>query len=205
MKDHPQPPSGRTRLRRHPERGRYDEATVHAILDEGLLAHVGVVTEEGPVVLPMAYARVDRTLYLNGAAGNALLRAAEEAPVCAAVTLLDGLVLAKSAFHHSMNFRSVVVFARGRKVEDESERRVALDAIVEHVVPGRTTEARPPSAAELRATRVLALDLGSASAKVRTGPPVDDEADATWPAWTGTIPLTLVRGQPLPAQDPARP
>jgi len=192
----PTEPAGRTRLRRHPERGRYDEATVDAILDEGIIAHVGIVTELGPVVLPMAYGRVGRTLYLHGAAGNALLRAAEGSPVCATVTLVDGLVLAKSAFHHSLNFRSVVVFAAGRRVEDDAERRLALDAIVDHVVPGRTAEARPPSPTELRATRVLALDLAEASAKVRTGPPVDGEADAAWPAWTGTIPITLVRGTP---------
>jgi len=192
-------PSQRTQLRRHPERGRYDEATIHAILDEGVVAHVGVVTDQGPVVLPMAYARVGRTLYLHGAAGNAMLRAAEDAPVCATITLLDGLVLAKSAFHHSMNFRSVVVFAAGRSVDDRAERRAALDAIVEHVVPGRSAEARPPSDAELRATRVLALDLADASAKVRAGPPLDDDADADWPAWTGTIPLSLVRGTPVPS------
>lgn len=200
----PADPAGgdRTRLRRHPERGRYDEATVHAILDEGIVAHVGVVSEEGPVVLPMAYARVGPTLYLHGAAGNALLRGAEEVPVCATVTLLDGLVLAKSAFSHSMNFRSAVVFATGRRVEDEGERRLALDAIVDHVVPGRSAEARPPTGAELRATRVLALDLASASAKVRTGPPTVDDADAGWPAWTGTIPITLVRGMPVPASPP---
>lgn len=170
---------------------------MHAILDEGIVAHVGVSTEPGPVVLPMAYGRVGRTLYLHGAAGNALLRAAEGTPVCATVTLLDGLVLAKSAFHHSMNFRSVVVFAPGRRVEDEDERRLALDAIVEHIVPGRTGEARAPSPSELRATRVLALDLAGSSAKVRTGPPVDDEADEDWPAWTGIIPITVVRGDPV--------
>lgn len=184
-------------LRRHPERGRYDEDTVHAILDEGVIAHVGVGTERGPVVLPMAYARVGRTLYLHGAVGNALLRAAEGQPVCATVTLLDGLVLAKSAFNHSMNFRSVVAFAPGRRVEEEAERRLALDAIVEHAVPGRTAEARSPNASELQSTRVLALDLAHASAKVRSGPPVDDEADADWPAWTGVIPLALMRGEPM--------
>jgi nitroimidazol reductase NimA-like FMN-containing flavoprotein (pyridoxamine 5'-phosphate oxidase superfamily) len=194
-----------TRLRRHPERGRYDELAVHAILDEGIVAHVGVITGRGPVVLPMAYARVGSTLYLHGAAGNAMLRAAEGHPVCATVTLLDGLVLAKSAFHHSMNFRSVVVFALGRRVEDEAERGLALDAIVEHAVPGRTAEARPPNPSELRATRVLALDLAHASAKVRSGPPIDDDGDGGWPAWTGVIPLALVRGAPVPdraAQDP---
>ena len=188
----------RTKLRRHPERGRYDDTTVHAILDEGIIAHVGVTTGDGPVVLPTAYARVGRTMYLHGAAGNALLRAAEGAPVCATVTLLDGLVLAKSAFHHSMNFRSVVVFATGRRVEDEDERRLALDAIVEHIVPGRTAEARPPNPSELRTTRVLALDLAEASAKVRTGPPIDDDDDADWPAWTGVIPITTERGAPIP-------
>lgn len=195
--DHP--PSERSRLRRHPERGRYDEATVNAILDEGLVAHVGVVTEHGPVVLPMAYARVGNTLYLHGAAGNALLRAAEGASVCATVTLLDGLVLARSAFHHSMNYRAVVVFGSARRVEDETEQRLALAAIVDRVAPGRSAEARPPDPSELRSTRVLALDLAEASAKVRSGPPVDDEADAHWPAWSGTIPLTLVRGTPVEA------
>ncbi len=193
------PPTGRTRLRRHPERGVYDQATVHAILDEGLVAHVGILSDQGPVVLPMAYARVASTLYLHGAAGNALLRAAEDAPVCATVTLLDGLVLARSAFHHSLNYRSVVVYGTGRRVGDEDEHRLALAAIVDHVAAGRSAEARPPSASELRSTRVLALDLAEASAKTRSGPPVDDEADATWPAWSGTIPLTLVRGTPVEA------
>ncbi|HEV8116825.1 MAG TPA: pyridoxamine 5'-phosphate oxidase family protein [Acidimicrobiales bacterium] len=199
MTDAGVPPSERARLRRHPERGRYDEPTVHAILDEGLVAHVGVVTDRGPLVLPMAYGRVGRTLYLHGAAGNALLRSAEGGPVCATVTLLDGLVLARSAFHHSMNFRAVVVFGTARRVIDEDEQRLALDAIVEKVAPGRAAEARPPTPAELRSTRVLALDLTEASAKVRTGPPVDDAADADWPAWSGTIPLTLVRGDPVEA------
>jgi nitroimidazol reductase NimA-like FMN-containing flavoprotein (pyridoxamine 5'-phosphate oxidase superfamily) len=199
VSDQAGPASARTKVRRLGERGRYDEATVHAILDEGIIAHVAVVTDHGPLVLPTAYARVGRTVYLHGAAGNGLLRAAEGAPVCATVTLLDGLVLAKSAFHHSMNYRSVVVFATGRRVEDEDERRLALDAIVEHIVPGRTAEARPPNPSELRATRVLALDLGEASAKVRTGPPKDDEADADWPAWTGVIPLAQVRGAPVAA------
>ena len=174
-------------------------ATVHAVLDEGLVAHVGILTDHGPVVLPMAYARVGGTMYLHGAAGNALLRAAEDAPVCATVTLLEGLVLARSAFHHSLNYRSVVVYARGRRVADGAERGLALAAIVDHVAPGRSSVARPPDAAELRSTRVLALDLAEASAKVRAGPPIDDEADADWPAWSGTIPLALVRGSPIEA------
>lgn len=194
-----EPPSGRTRLRRHPERGAHDRAAVDAVLDEGLVAHVAVVADHGPVVLPMAYARVGSSLYVHGAAGNALLRAAEDAPVCATVTLLDGLVLAKSAFHHSLNYRSVVVFGTGRRVVDEAEHELALAAIVDRVVPGRWAAARPPTAAELRATRVVALDLTEASVKARTGPPVDDEADADWPAWSGTIPLSLVRGAPVEA------
>ena len=138
-------------------------------------------------------------LYLHGAAGNALLRAAEDQPVCVTVTLLDGLVLARSAFHHSMNFRTVVVFGTGRRVVDDEEQRLALDAIVDKVAPGRAAAARPPTPAELRSTRVLALDLAEASTKVRTGPPVDDPADAAWPAWSGTIPLTLIRGAPVEA------
>lgn len=198
MTSEPQLPS-RSRLRRHPERGRYDEATVHAILDEALVAHVGVVTERGPLVLPMAYARVDRTLYLHGAAGNAMLRSAEGQSVCATVTLLDGLVLAKSAFHHSMNYRAVVVFGLAQPLTDEAEQRMALDAIVDRVEPGRAAEARPPNPSELRSTRVVALELTEASAKVRTGPPIDDEADADWPAWSGTIPLSLVRGPAVEA------
>ena len=146
---------------------------MHAVLDEGLVAHVGVVTDRGPIVLPMAYGRVGGILYLHGAAGNALLRAAEGEPVCATVTLLDGLVLARSAFHHSMNFRTVVAFGTARRVIEEGEQRLALDAIVERVAPGRAAEARPPTPAELRSTRVLGLDLAEASAKVRAGPPVD--------------------------------
>lgn len=135
------PPSARTRLRRHPERGGSDRAAMHAVLDEGLVAHVGVVADHGLVVLPMAYARIGSSLYLHGAAGNALLRAAEGVAVCATVTLLDGLVLAKSAFHHhSLNYRSVVVFGTGRLVVDEADHEMALAAIVDRVAPGRSAE-----------------------------------------------------------------
>jgi hypothetical protein len=199
----PGPPSPRTTVRRHAERGRYDDDSVAAVLDEGIIAHVGVVTEHGPVVLPMAYGRIGDTLYLHGAAGNAMLRAAEGAPICVTVTLLDGLVLARSAFSHSMNHRSVVAYGTGRTVTDPAEQRLALDAIVDHTVPGRSAEARPPTDGELRKTRVLALPLDEASAKVRSGPPLDAEADLAWPAWAGVVPITTVRGEPVEDVRPA--
>ncbi len=192
-------PTDRTKVRRLPDRGRFDRATVNEVLDESYIAHVGFVVDGQPRVLPMTYGRIGETLYLHGAVGNAMLRASIEAEVCVTVTLLDGLVLARSAFHHSMNFRAVVVFGTARRVIDDGDQRLALDAIVEKVAPGRAAEARPPTPAELRSTRVLALNLTEASAKVRTGPPVDDAADADWAAWSGTIPLTLVRGDPVEA------
>ncbi len=193
----PGAPSERTRARRLADRARYDRETVCAILDEAPLVHVGVVTDTGPVVLPMAMGRVDDTLYLHGAVANALLAASCEAEVCVSATLLDGLVLARSAFHHSMNYRSVVVRGRARHV-DGGEKEVALAAIVDHNLPGRSAAARPPSPSELRATSVLALPLAEASAKVRTGPPVDEPDDLELPVWAGIIPLALVRGDPQP-------
>jgi nitroimidazol reductase NimA-like FMN-containing flavoprotein (pyridoxamine 5'-phosphate oxidase superfamily) len=193
----PGPPSDRTKVRRHAERGRYDRASVDGILAEGIIAHVGVGTEHGPVVLPMAYGRIGDTLYLHGAAGNAMLRAADGAPVCVTVTLLDGLVLARSAFSHSMNHRSVVVYGLGRTVLEPDEQRLALDAIVDHTVPGRSEVARRPTDEELRKTRVLAVALGEASAKVREGPPLDADDDLGWPVWAGVVPITTVRGEPL--------
>jgi nitroimidazol reductase NimA-like FMN-containing flavoprotein (pyridoxamine 5'-phosphate oxidase superfamily) len=194
----PVPASTRTSVRRLPARGRYDRATVDGILDEALVAHVGFVAEHGPVVLPITYGRVDDTLYLHGAVGNALLRsAAAGTPLCVTVTLLDGIVFARSAFHHSMNYRSVVVFGVGRAVTDPSEKEAALAAIVEHVAAGRSAETRPPSAAELTRTLVIALPLAEASAKVRTGPSVDDDEDLGLPVWAGVLPLALVAGEPV--------
>ena len=193
----PEAPSARTTVRRHAERGRYDDASIDEVLAEAIVAHVGVVTDHGPVVLPMAFGRIGSTLYLHGAAGNALLKAAEGAPVCATITILDGLVLARSAFSHSMNHRSLVVYGTGRTVTDPDEARRALDAIVDHTVPGRSLEARPPTDAELRQTRVLALELGEASAKVRTGGPLDKEEDLALDVWAGVIPITTVRGEPV--------
>jgi uncharacterized protein len=188
-------PTERTRIRRLPDRGDYDRQTVHGILDEALVAHVGITTPEGPVVLPLTFARVDETVYFHGAVANHLLRTAKGGTdVCLTVTLLDGLVLAKSAFHHSMNYRCVVVMGRARVVEDAGEKLRALDAIVDRVAPDRSKEARSPNDSELRSTLVLALPLVEVSAKIRSGGPIDDEADADWPAWAGVIPVRLVQG-----------
>jgi len=194
-------PTPRTTVRRLPDRARYDRDTVHAILDEGLVCHVGFVDEGQPFVIPSSYARVGDRLVLHGSAASRMLRAlAGGAPACVTVTLLDGLVLARSGFHHSMNFRSVVVLGRATEVTDPGEKRLALDAIVEHVAPGRAAGVRPPSEGELRATRVVWLPLDEASAKVRTGPPKDDEADYALPVWAGELPLRL---EPLePIADP---
>lgn len=190
------PPSDRTRVRRLADRGRYDAATVHAILDEAYLAHVGVVIDGEPRVLPMAFGRDGEVLYLHGAVGNALLRGGDGVEVCVTVTHLDGLVLARSAFHHSMNYRSVVVLGRAEKVTDLAEKRRALDAITDHVLPGRADDSRRSNDAELRQTLVLRVPLAEASAKVRTGPPIDEDDDLDLPHWAGVVPLRLVAGEP---------
>jgi hypothetical protein len=193
------PPSDRTCVRRQAERGRYDGDTVAAVLDGGFVAHVGFVGDGGVCVLPMAYARVDDQLYLHGATGNAMLRALEGAELCVTVTLLDGLVLSRSAFHHSMNYRSVVVFGRGTTVTDPAEKERALAAIVDQMVVGRSAECRPPTPEELRATRVVRLLITEASAKVRTGPPKEDPGDLDPPVhWGGVVPVTTVLGEPVP-------
>ena len=198
-------PSERTQVHRLPQRGAYDRDTIHAILDEGLLAHVGLATAEQPFVLPMVYGRIDDTLYLHGSSASRLLRAgAAGHALCATVTLVDGLVVARSAFHHSMNFRSVVVLGDGRPVDDAEERLAALRAIVNHVVPERWLDSRRPNAKELAQTLVLALSLKEASAKVRTGPPVDDAEDLALPYWAGTLPVRTRFGAPeTDAQLPA--
>jgi uncharacterized protein len=199
----PTPASARTTVRRMRERGVYDAATIEAILDEALICHVGVVVDGAPVVLPTVHARRGRTLYLHGARANALLRAADGDEVCVTATLVDGLVLARSAFHHSINYRSVVVRGRGRAVTDPGEQRDAMEALVEHVAPGRSAETREPSTSELRATLTLAIGLDEASAKVRTGPPLDEPEDHALPHWAGELPLALVPGPPRP--DPEQP
>ena len=196
----------RTRVRRLPERAAYDRETVHAILDEGFVCHVGFVVDAQPYVIPTGYARAGETLYLHGSTGSRPgLRPAM--PVCVTVTLLDGLVLARSAFHHSMNYRSVTVLGRTRLVGDPGEKEAALRAFVEHVVPGRSDEVRGGDRRELAATAVLAVPIEEASAKVRTGPPKDDEEDYALPVWAGVLPLALVPGDPVPDArlDPAVP
>jgi len=191
-------PTDRTRLRRRAQRGDFDVATIHAIVDDAYVAHVGFVVDGAPRVLPMTYARVGDALYLHGAAANAMLRAAAGTEVCVTITLLDGLVLARAALKHSMNYRSVVVFGTASTVEDGIEKRAALDAIVEHSVPGRATVARPPTAAEVHTTLVLRVPITEASAKVRTGGPNDDDADLDHAVWAGHVPLRLVPGAPVP-------
>jgi nitroimidazol reductase NimA-like FMN-containing flavoprotein (pyridoxamine 5'-phosphate oxidase superfamily) len=189
----------RTRVRRRPERASYERAVVHAILDEALVCHVGFVHDAQPFVLPTTHARVRDRLYLHGAAASRMLRGLREGiPVCVTVTLLDGLVLARAAMHHSMNYRSVVVLGAASEVTDEAERLAALEAIVEHVLPGRWREVRPPSPQELRATMVLRVPIREASAKIRTGGPLDGPEDLAWPCWAGHVPLELVAGAPVP-------
>ena len=199
-------PTDQTRLRRLPERGAYDRATVHAILDEGFICHVGFVVDGQPYVIPTGYARVGETIYLHGSTGSRLgLRPGMD--VCVTVTLLDGLVLARSAFHHSMNFRSVMALGRTRAVRDLEEKETALRALVEHIIPGRSDEVRGPDPRELAATAVLALPLAEVSAKVRTGPPKDDDPDYDLPIWAGVLPLALTPGDPVPdpVLDPSIP
>jgi nitroimidazol reductase NimA-like FMN-containing flavoprotein (pyridoxamine 5'-phosphate oxidase superfamily) len=196
----------RTRVRRLPERASYDPAVVHPILDEGFVCHVGFVVDGQPYVIPTGYARVGETLYLHGSSGSRLGLWSGLA-VCVTVTLLDGLVLARSAFHHSMNYRSVTVLGRTRAVTDPAEKEAALRAFVEHVVPGRSDEVRGGDRKELAATAVLALPLEEVSAKVRVGPPKDDEEDYALATWAGVLPLALTPGRPEPDPllDPPRP
>ena len=196
------PGSERSRVRRHPERGSHDRALVHAILDEALVCHLGLVVENRPLVIPMAYGRDGDRLFLHGASASRLLRAlAGGVEACVTVTLLDGLVLARSTFSSSLNYRSVVAFGRATRVEGEEARRRALDVIVEHLIPGRTAEARPPNAAELAATEVVEFAIEEATAKVRTGPPKEPEEDVALPVWAGVIPSALTFGTPEPAPN----
>jgi hypothetical protein len=202
------PPSGRSTVRRLPERGSYDAEPAYAILDEGIVAHVGLAGADGPVVIPMLYARDGDRLLLHGSPASRLLRtAASGVDVCVTVTLVDGLVLARSAFHHSVNYRSVVVFGRATRVQDIDERRAALDVLVDGVVPGRTAEARPPNDKELRGTLVLALPLDELSVKVRSGGPVDEPEDYDRDVWAGVLPLPVVPAPLVPdeVQPPDRP
>ena len=191
-------PTPRTTVKRRAERGRYDRATVNAILDEAYICHVGFVHDGGPVVLPTMHARVDDTLYIHGSVASRMLRTlAAGVEACVTVTLLDGLVLARSAFHHSMNYRSAVVFGRATVVPDRAEKLAAMRALVERVRAGRWDEARQPTEVELKQTTVMAIPLDEVSCKVRTGPPIDDEDDYGLPVWAGVVPLAVVTGEPV--------
>jgi nitroimidazol reductase NimA-like FMN-containing flavoprotein (pyridoxamine 5'-phosphate oxidase superfamily) len=198
-------PTPRTTPTRYRERAHYDRPTVHAILDEALICHLGYPGAGGPVVLPTTHARLDETLYLHGSTGGPMLAARAAAPsglpVCVTVTLVDGLVLARSAMHHSVNFRSVVVLGTARVVDDPEEKLRALRGLLDHIRPGRADDCRNPSARELAATGVLALDLTEVSAKVRADGPADDPEDRALPHWAGVVPLRLIAGTPVPAGD----
>jgi nitroimidazol reductase NimA-like FMN-containing flavoprotein (pyridoxamine 5'-phosphate oxidase superfamily) len=191
-------PTERTTLKRLPKRAEYDRARVYEILDEAFICHVGFVSDNQPFVIPTGYARVGDRLYIHGSAASRMIRAVGEGiEVCVTVTLVDGLVLARSAFHHSMNYRSVVVFGRATLVEDAEEKTEALRALTEHIVPGRWAEVRWPNESEMKATTVLSLPLTEASAKVRTGPPIDDEEDYALNVWAGVLPLRLATGEAI--------
>jgi uncharacterized protein len=194
----------RTKLKRLPKRGHFDRETVYGILDEGFICHVGFAPEGQPVVIPTGYARDGDTLYIHGSAASRMLRTLSTGvDVCVTVTIIDGLVLARSAFHHSMNYRSVVVFGHARLIEDGEEKMAALLALSEHIIRGRWAEVREPTEQEMKATTVLALPLVEASAKIRTGPPLDDEEDYEMNVWAGVIPLRLIAEEPI--NDPRLP
>lgn len=197
-------PTKRTQIMRLPKRGDYSQETIYTILDAGFLCHIGFVIDDQPFVIPTGYGRNGDTLYVHGSAASRMLRTlAEGVEVCVTVTLLDGLVLARSAFHHSMNYRSVVIFGTATLVESPGEKTEALRVISEQIVPGRWKDVRWPTEQELKATKVLALPISEASAKVRTGPPLDDEEDYVMNVWAGILPLRMLAEQPIP--DPRLP
>lgn len=196
------PTTPRGTLRRKRERGSHERALINAVLDEGLVCHVGFVADHGPVVLPMTYVRIHDDLYLHGAAGNDMLRhLAGGSHICVTVTLLDGLVFARSAFHHSMNYRCVVLFGSAVRVVDLDEMRRASAGLLDHLAPGRSLEARPPTDGELRATSMVRLAISEGSAKVRTGGPIDDPSDLGLLVWAGEVPVRMVARAEIP--DPA--
>ena len=192
-------PTPRTQVKRLPKRGIYDKEQVHAILDEGFLCHVGFAVDGQPYVIPTGYARVGEQIYIHGSAASRMLRTLDQGiDVCLTVTLLDGFVLARSAFHHSMNYRSVVVLGRARLVTDPEEKLMALASFTNHILPGRWDEVRQPTEQELKSTSVLALPLNEVSAKVRSGGPIDDEEDYALPIWAGVVPVRTTVGHPVP-------
>lgn len=193
------PVTEQTQVKRLPKRGVYDKAQVHAILDEGFLCHVGFTLGQQPCVIPTGYVRAGEKIYIHGSTASRMLRTLDQGiKVCVTVTLLDGLVLARSVFDHSMNYRSVVIMGTVRMVADRDEKIDALRRFTNHVVPGRWQEARQPNDQELKATTVLVLPLEEVSAKVRTGPPMDEEADYALPIWAGVVPLRIRAGEPVP-------
>jgi nitroimidazol reductase NimA-like FMN-containing flavoprotein (pyridoxamine 5'-phosphate oxidase superfamily) len=198
------PQTERTKLKRLPKRGHFDRETVYAILDEGFICHVGFAVDGQPFVIPTGYARDGDKLYLHGSQASRMLRnLANGIDACVTVTIVDGLVLARSAFHHSMNYRSVLVFGRATLVDEREEKLAALLALSEHIVRGRWNDVREPTEEELIQTTVLCLPLEEASAKIRTGPPLDDEEDYALPIWAGVVPLKLLAGEPI--KDPRLP
>ena len=198
------PPSERTTVKRMPLRAAYDPFVINAILDEGLLCHLGFTVDSQPYVLPTIYARDGERVLIHGSAASRMLRSLRSGiPACATVTLIDGLVLARSAYHHSMNYRSVVILGTATEICDLAAKLAAMRTMVNHIVPGRWDDVRPPSEAEIRATMVLSLPLNEASAKIRTGPPLDDQEDYALTTWAGVLPLSLDAHAPLP--DPQLP
>ncbi len=192
-------PTARTRVVREPQRAVYDREVVNQILDEGFICHIGFVADGQPYVIPTAYGRDGDVLYVHGSAASRMLRSLEQGvPVCVTVTLLDGLVLARSVFNHSMNYRSVVILGTATLVDDPQEKVAALHALSEHILPQRWEDSRQPNEKELKATSVLRIPITEFSAKVRTGPPIDDEEDYSFPTWAGVIPLGLQAGSPSP-------
>jgi|SRR5712671_7756157 len=192
-------PTERTQVRRLKKRGAYDKATVHAILDAGLICHMGFVVDAQPFVVPTLYVRDGEMIYFHGSGASRMLRTlAEGVDICLTVSLADGLVLARSAFHHSLNYRSVVVVGKAKLITDRNKMLHALQCITDHVVPDRWQEVRTPNELELKQTHVLALPLNEVSAKIRSGGPVDDEEDYALPVWAGVVPLEMCVGKPLP-------
>lgn len=201
-----QMPTPRTRVVREAHRGVYDRETAYKILDEGFLCHVGFVADGQPFVIPTSYGRKDASLYIHGSAASRMLRQMKEAiPVCITVTLLDGLVLARSVFNHSMNYRSVVILGKAVLMDDPAEKLEALRLLSEHIIPGRWDDARQPNERELKQTSVLRVPIEEFSSKVRTGPPIDDEEDLRFPTWAGVVPLEMKVGTPQndPTMEPA--
>ena len=202
-----QTPTTRTRVVREPQRAVYDRDTVYRILDEGFICHVGFPVDGQPFVIPTSYGRKDASLYIHGSAASRMLRQMKDGlSICVTVTLLDGLVLARSVFNHSMNYRSVVILGKATLVEDPEEKLEGLRTLSEHILPGRWDDARQPNEQELKATSLLRLPIDEFSAKVRTGPPIDDAEDLTFPTWAGVVPLEIKAGEPIkdPLLEPPR-